>query len=143
LAELVREVAERESTLTSRHQITVTGAEPAVVNGDRDRLEQVFVNLLDNAIRYSPEGGPIDVTVEIGPTDVTVAVSDRGIGIPRDKQEHIFERFYRAHTRTAHDYGGMGIGLFISREIVRRHGGELTFTSVEGQGSTFYVRLPT
>jgi PAS domain S-box-containing protein len=142
LAELTREVAAREAMLTSRHQITVSGAEHVVVSGDRDRIEQVVINLLDNAIRYSPAGGPIDVAIEVEPAVVAVSVRDQGVGIPADKQQHIFERFYRAHTRTAHDYGGMGIGLYISQEIVQRHGGRITFTSVEGQGSRFTFMLP-
>ena len=142
VAELARDVAARQATLTSRHDIAVAAVEPATISGDRDRLEQVLTNLIDNAIRYSPAGGPIDVTVEADPASVTVAVRDRGVGIPAGKQRQIFERFFRAHTRTPYDYGGMGIGLFISREIVRKHGGEITFESVEGQGSTFHVRLP-
>jgi len=69
-------------------------------------------------------------------------VKDHGVGIPRDKQRHIFERFYRAHAGTPYDYGGLGIGLFVAHEIVERHGGHLWFESEEGLGSTFSFTLP-
>jgi two-component system sensor histidine kinase VicK len=69
-------------------------------------------------------------------------VRDQGVGIPPEKHARIFERFFRAHTDTPHDYGGMGTGLYLSRAIVARHGGEIWFESEEGRGSTFHVRLP-
>jgi signal transduction histidine kinase len=112
------------------------------VRGERDRLEQVLLTLLDNAIRYSPEGGEVDVGVSVEGGEAVVSVTDRGVGIPAEKQSRIFERFYRAHTGTHYDYGGMGVGLYISREIVRRLGGKLWFESREGEGSTFRFSLP-
>jgi signal transduction histidine kinase len=74
--------------------------------------------------------------------DAVVSVRDHGVGIPEEKCARIFECFYRAHTDTPHDYGGMGTGLYLSRAIVTRHGGEMWFESEEGRGSTFHVRLP-
>jgi len=73
---------------------------------------------------------------------VVVSVQDHGVGIPKDRQEHLFERFYRAHIGTPYDYGGLGVGLYISREIVRQHGGDIWFESEEGKGSTFHFSLP-
>ncbi|MHB8993407.1 MAG: sensor histidine kinase, partial [Chloroflexota bacterium] len=120
----------------------VVSTEPAVVKGDRDRLEQVLVNLLDNAIRYSPTEREIEVGVVVRDREAIVSVRDHGVAIPREKQGRIFQRFYRAHTGTPHDYGGMGVGLYISREIVSRHLGRMWFESEKGRGSCFYFSLP-
>ncbi|MBI2952927.1 MAG: PAS domain S-box protein [Chloroflexi bacterium] len=142
LPEMVDEVVNRAAATTTKHRVRVVRAEPVVVQGDRDRLEQVLFSLLDNAIKYSPKGGDIDVAVEVRDHEAVVSVTDRGVGIPREKQNHIFERFYSAHTGTPYDYGGMGVGLFISREIVGRHGGRMWFESEEGKGSSFHFSLP-
>jgi len=142
LHEMVEEVVNRMALTALKHQLRILRADPVVVPGDRDRLEQVLANLLDNAIKYSPEGGYVDVEEKIQDQEAVVSVRDYGVGIPREKQGHIFERFYRAHTGTPYDYGGMGVGLYISREIIRRHGGRMWFESEEGKGSTFYFGLP-
>ena len=94
-----------------------------------------------NAIRYSPPG---DVEINVAPSDkwVVISVRDRGIGIPANQQSRIFELFFRAHAGTPHDVGGLGIGLFMAREITIRHEGSMWFESEEGKGSTFYMRLP-
>ncbi|NVB81792.1 MAG: PAS domain-containing protein [Kofleriaceae bacterium] len=125
-----------------RRTIQVSGLQAAVVCGDPRRLAQVLRRLLANAIRYSPGGGPIVVRLEVDERDIVVSVRDEGIGIPADLQSQIFNIFFRAHAKTRHDYGGLGIGLYLSREIARLHGGELWFDSIEGRGSTFYLRLP-
>ena len=97
--------------------------------------------LVDNAVRYSPPG-PVEIQVTPTDTHVVISVRDRGIGIPADQQNRIFELFSRAHAGTPHDIGGLGIGLFMAREITLRHGGSMWFESEEGRGSTFYMRLP-
>ena len=142
LPQMVEDVVDRLALTTTKHRIRVVSTEAVVVRGDRDRLEQVVINMVDNAIKYSPRGGDIDVAVGVRDHEAVVSVRDQGVGIPRDKQKHIFERFYRAHTGTPYDYGGMGVGLFISREIISRHGGRMWFESQEGVGSTFYFSLP-
>jgi len=142
LSELVDVVARRVALTTKKHEISVVESEPVVVQADRIRLERVLDKLLDNAIRYSPRGGRIDVSVCVRADGARVCVSDHGVGIARDKQDRIFERFYRAHTDTPHDYGGMGVGLYISREIIAQHGGTMWFRSEEGRGSTFCFSLP-
>jgi signal transduction histidine kinase len=142
LSELVTEVVDRTALTTTKHRLKLISAEPVVVCGDRDRLEQVLANLLDNAIKYSPRGGDVDVAVTVRDGEAIVSVRDYGVGIPRAKQPHIFQRFYRAHSGTPYDYGGMGVGLYISNEIVARHGGRMWFASEEGGGSTFYFSLP-
>ncbi len=142
LPEMVEEVVDRMALTTTKHRIQIVRSEPVVIQGDRDRLEQVLINLIDNAIKYSPKGGDIDVAVLVRDREAIVSVRDYGVGIPREKQPHIFERFYRAHTGTPYDYGGMGVGLYISKEIIRRQSGRMWFESEEGRGSTFYFSLP-
>jgi two-component system, OmpR family, phosphate regulon sensor histidine kinase PhoR len=142
VAALAAEVVDRAQASAPRHVLSVEAPEPAVVLADRDRVTRVLKNLLDNAVRFSPSGGPVAVSVANRPGEVEVAVRDHGLGIPADRQERVFERYYRAHAGTPHDYGGLGLGLDLSREIVARHGGRMWFESAAGQGSTFHFTLP-
>lgn len=142
LPALVTDVADRLALTTMRHRIRVVASEPVVVPGDRDRLEQVLINLLDNAIKYSPKGGDIDVAVAVRDQQAVVSVRDYGVGIATEKRDRLFQRFYSAHSGTPFDYGGMGVGLYISKEIVTRHRGLMWFESEESRGSTFYFSLP-
>jgi signal transduction histidine kinase len=142
LTALVVAVVERFGRGAPGRSIRVEAPRPARVLADRPRIEQALRRLLDNAVRFSPDETPIEVTVTVGESDATVAVRDAGIGIPAERQRHLFELFYRAHAGTPHDVGGLGVGLFLAREIAVRHGGALWFESVEGEGSTFYLRLP-
>jgi PAS domain S-box-containing protein len=141
VAELVRITARQIAKTTGNHELRIH-AEAAEVFGDRVRLTQVIDTLLDNAVRYSPDGGPIEVSVTTRGAEARFSVRDVGVGIPRKKQERIFERFYRAHTDTPHDYGGMGVGLYIAREVIAQHGGRMWFKSEEGHGSEFCFALP-
>ena len=141
VAKRLRESCERVQALTDKHQIEVQASEGTEIVGDDDRIEQVFTNLLTNAVRYSPKGGAIHVVVEGEPDAVHVWVRDHGLGIPKEQQAQIFERFARAH---GNKYGGLGLGLAITQGIVAQHGGAIWAESdgVPGQGSTFHVRLP-
>ena len=115
---------------------------PAVALADEDKLRQVLVNLLDNAIKYSPDGGDVVVELEGGNGRVRLAVRDHGLGIPPGEQERIFEKFYRLDPALTRGVGGSGLGLFISRELVSRMGGSLTVRSQPGEGAAFVVDLP-
>jgi len=115
---------------------------PAVALADEDKLRQVLVNLLDNAIKYSPDGGEVVVELEGGNGRVRLAVRDRGLGIPPGEHERIFEKFYRLDPALTRGVGGSGLGLFISRELVGRMGGSLTVRSQPGHGAAFVVDLP-
>lgn len=123
---------------------SLNGDGPAVVTGDPDELRAAFSNLLDNAIKYS--GNSIDVSVEVAAVDerrFAVRVQDHGIGIPRDQLKSIFKRFYRVPAPVLARIKGTGLGLFIVRSIIERHGGRVYAESAgEGQGSTFTVQLP-
>src|SRR6266850_2393863 len=109
--------------------------------GDRDRIEQVLANLLSNAIRYSPEGGAIQLRAEQKGNEVRVIIKDHGLGIPQGQQQLVFERFGRAHGTA---FGGLGLGLAISKGIVDAHGGRIWVESdgVPGKGSVFHLELP-
>ena len=150
----VREAAAQLGELSPHHPMTIS-AEPAAILGtwDHERIEQIIVNLLTNAIRYSPNGG--SVWIGIGVQDgvrrareVFVCIRDEGIGIAPDQLESIFGRFHRVHEGALMGYAeaqrGMGLGLFISRELAVRHGGRLEATSPgSGQGATFTLILPS
>jgi len=114
----------------------------AVALADEDKLRQVLVNLLDNAIKYSPDGGEVTVELNGGHGRVRLAVRDRGLGIPPGEEERIFEKFYRLDPALTRGVGGSGLGLFISRELVSRMGGSLTVRSQPGEGAAFVVDLP-
>jgi two-component system phosphate regulon sensor histidine kinase PhoR len=115
---------------------------PAVALADEDKLRQVLVNLLDNAIKYSPDGGKVAVELAGGAGRVRLSVRDQGLGIPPGEHERIFEKFYRLDPALTRGVGGSGLGLFISRELVSRMGGSLTVRSRSGDGATFVVDLP-
>ncbi len=142
LGEQVAEVLARLQSLAAGHRLTLARREPAPVHADRERMEQVLVNLVDNAVKFSPGGCDVEATMARQGGEVRVSVRDMGLGIPRDKQARIFERYYRAHAGTAEDYGGIGVGLDMSREIVSRHGGRMWFESEPGVGSIFSFTLP-
>jgi PAS domain S-box-containing protein len=112
------------------------------VSVDAIKLRRVLQNLVDNAIKYSPEGGPVVVRVEAGDGRVRLQVNDAGLGIPPSEQERIFDKFYRADPLLARGVGGTGLGLYICRELVQRMGGEIELESEPGKGSTFTVALP-
>ena len=115
---------------------------PAVALADEDKLRQVVVNLLDNAIKYSPDGGEVAVELAGGHGRVRLTVRDHGLGIPPGEQERIFEKFYRLDPALTRGVGGSGLGLFISRELVSRMGGSLSVRSQPGEGAAFVVDLP-
>lgn len=112
------------------------------VNVDTRFFMQVFVNLIDNAIKYTPDGGTIEVTAEFTGNELIVHVKDTGIGIPLASQARVFERFYRVDKGRAREMGGTGLGLAITKHIVLRHGGRIWLESTLGQGTVFHVALP-
>ena len=141
LDELVRETVENVQATTT-HQLSLQGATQARVFGDRDRLGQVFINLLTNAIKYSPQAEKVIVRLSSNDQEVVVAVQDFGIGIAEEHHERIFERLYQVSGPQEKAYPGLGIGLYIARQLSQRHGGRLWLESRKGAGSTFYVSLP-
>jgi signal transduction histidine kinase len=116
--------------------------EPVTGSWDSDRIEQVIVNLLDNAVKYSPGGGAIEVTVGRENGWALLAVRDHGLGVPPASVSRVFERFYRIPNRAHQQISGIGIGLYICREIAERHGGTIAVEQPQGPGAKFVVRLP-
>jgi signal transduction histidine kinase len=112
------------------------------VMGDESKLRQVLANLVDNAVKYSPDGGLVEVRLSCDNGHCLIAVADEGLGIPTDELERIFEKFYRLDPEQTHGVGGSGLGLYICRELVERMSGSLTVASEPGHGSTFTVELP-
>lgn len=112
------------------------------VQGDRDKLTVVIQNLLGNAVKYTPENGEVNVSVDLSATELNIEVRDSGIGISEEDQQHVFEKFYRANDPRLGDITGSGLGLALAHEIVRLHGGEMSVESVLNEGSTFRVALP-
>jgi signal transduction histidine kinase len=140
--ELVDECVQDAQMNSTTHRIIKTG-EPSnlIILGDRDRLEQVLINLISNAIKYSPAQTHINVGVRKSGRDVRVTVEDQGIGIADTEHKKIFGRFYRAKDSNA-VISGFGLGLYICSQIIKRHGGKIGVNSTEGKGSTFYFTLP-
>jgi signal transduction histidine kinase len=141
LADVADAVIARMRPTSPAHHF-ILAAESAPVEGDPERIARVVTSLLENAVRFSPAGGPVAVRVGRNGEEALFAVEDHGVGIAPERQARLFERFYRAHAGTPEDYGGLGLGLDMSREIVQRHGGRMWFESEHGKGSTFHFALP-
>jgi two-component system phosphate regulon sensor histidine kinase PhoR len=144
LGDLVRTAVEhmRESLPETISLTASTESNGAAALGDRSRIEQVLVNLIDNAIKYSPDGGEVSVSTAASAHGVRVEVRDTGIGIPATEQGSVFEKFYRGSLAGQPVGAGTGLGLYICRELVQRMGGTIGVESDPGQGSTFYFELP-
>lgn len=137
---LVAETVRALQATTTHHRIVINGKVKSRLHGDRRRLGQVMGNLLSNAIRYSPPQKPITVSLKLTRDTVTIAFKDEGPGISRSDQKRIFERFYQGSGGDSRR--GLGLGLYIAHEIVKKHKGKIWVESKEGHGSTFFVRLP-
>jgi len=145
LVALAQRVVTRQQMMTEHHTLTLVPAvERLVAQVDPRRIEQVLSNLVGNAIKYSPDGGAIKLTIraDIETPTVLLSVRDHGIGIPARQQFSIFGRFVQADNARASGIAGTGLGLYLCRELVERHKGQIWFGAVEGQGSTFFIRLP-
>ena len=146
LGEVATDATQRLRLFAERQGVVLTVAIPdrvPPVRGDEARLQQVLVNLVHNAVKFSPDGGAVTVAVKAVSPDVVVAVSDHGVGVPRAAQARIFERFYKVdRARVRGESGGTGLGLAIARHIVEQHGGRIWVESTEGAGSTFSFSIP-
>ncbi|MDQ4034679.1 MAG: ATP-binding protein [Chloroflexota bacterium] len=145
LAADLRETVSRVRRENRDRHIALTAPEALGVHADRDRIDQVLSNLLENAVKYSPDGGPITVTLDRRGGEVEVRVSDTGVGIPEEHRENVFERFYQADDDAGRRrFGGLGLGLYISRAIIDAHGGRIWAApnTDAGRGSVFGFRIP-
>ncbi len=142
LNELVNEIIEDSARLLNTHTIKCTHTGNCQVYGDRNKLGQVITNLLDNACKYSPPSSDININIVVTEDKVKCTVQDMGMGIPKDQQGRVFERFYRVVGKSENTYSGLGLGLYISSEIIKRHKCSIAVNSEEGKGSAFYFELP-
>ncbi len=152
IADMVKNIVSRHHSTTTTHDISCTitpGTYSYLVNGDKARLQAILNNLLQNAIKYSPLGGPITISLRqcltpSGKTTIEIAVADCGIGIPKDEQARLFERFYRAPGIKGGSIRGVGLGLYIVAQLIRLHGGDIHVESdgIPGEGSRFIFTLP-
>lgn len=145
VVEVAAEAIERSRALALKNHVTIAlsaGTDDYIISGDRFQIMSAVGNLVDNAIKYSEDGGEVTVVVRTESDVVVVDVVDRGIGIPVASLDRIFERFYRVDRARSRDTGGTGLGLAIVRHVVTNHGGEVNVRSREGEGSTFSLSLP-
>lgn len=152
LEEVLKEIIiHHKPTLTNHtlHAYIEPSSHPYLLRGDRARLLQIFANLVQNAIKYSPFGGPITITMaqykhNEGKNMISVCVEDKGIGVPKDAQPHLFERFYRAPNIGGSQVRGVGLGLYLVAEFLSLHGGSIQIESdgIVGKGSRFIFTLP-
>jgi signal transduction histidine kinase/CheY-like chemotaxis protein len=140
--ELVREMVEDAKLFGSQHQIELQHHGQIMLHADRDKIGVVVTNLLSNAIKYSPAGTTVIAVVIEGDDAVTFSVQDWGMGIKPQDQAKLFDRYYRVDDQKTKTISGFGIGLYLSKEIIKRHGGEMWLESEHGVGSTFYFKLP-
>jgi heavy metal sensor kinase len=144
LVSLVGDVTETMRPLAEAKglRLQAVGARPVRVRGDAGRLRQVFYNLLDNAIKYTPEGGEVEARVEARDGQARTTIRDTGVGIPPEHLPHVFDRFYRVDKARSREQGGTGLGLSITRSIVNAHGGHVELDSTPGRGTTCTLTLP-
>jgi PAS domain S-box-containing protein len=145
LVEIIQHIIMQMEQSSDRHELTLVTTLPHVMaQVDRGRIEQVLMNLLTNAIKYSPAGGKVEVTLreEKGQQEAVIGIRDYGIGIPQSEQAELFGRFVRASNGQSQGISGTGLGLYLCRELISHHGGDIWFESTEGVGSTFFLRLP-
>lgn len=139
---LVKETVEELQPIIIHHELVLKGTTNQKVKADRDRIKQVITNLITNAVKYSPNAKRINIVLTKTVSTVGVSVQDFGIGIPKEQKEKIFGRFFQVVRPMSNTYPGLGLGLYISKEIIDRHKGKLWVKSVPHKGTTFYFRLP-
>ena len=141
---LTQDVIRMLKPMAEQHQQTLTEriAAGVTLSADASKLRQVLDNLVENAVKYTPDGGDIAVTMSRQGRFVVWTVKDNGVGIPAADQGHIFDRFYRVDKARSRETGGTGLGLSIVRQLVTLHGGDISVQSTPGKGSTFTVKIP-
>ena len=140
--QLLRERVEEMQLVAGSHHLLLHLDKTVHVYADRERIGQVLVNFLSNAIKYSSPGSDIDIYSEVGDNNVKISIADKGIGIAPELVNKVFERFYRVDNSTMSNYPGMGLGLYITSEIIKNHEGSIHVESKEGEGSVFHFTLP-
>jgi heavy metal sensor kinase len=145
LNKLLQEICEQMKIVAEEHSINLhlSLREPVSVRADREHLRRLLLNLVDNAIKYTPAGGKVTLSFHADNDWVSLMISDTGIGLSKNELQRIFSRFHRATETRSRNEKGVGLGLSIARSIVEAHGGRINVESTPGQGSTFTIQLPT
>ncbi|MBI2600134.1 PAS domain-containing sensor histidine kinase, partial [Candidatus Daviesbacteria bacterium] len=138
---LIKEECDNLQKTLPKHKLLTTSIH-AKVNADKERIRQVLINLITNAAKYSPKGGKIIIRSQKKNNELIVSVKDFGVGVANSEQERIFERFYQAEGLNRDRFGGLGLGLFISKGIISRHKGQIWVESKKNRGATFFFTLP-
>ncbi|MCC7447324.1 MAG: PAS domain-containing protein [Anaerolineae bacterium] len=145
VARIVNDIASTHQQAAEKKNLTLTAHVNSglpILNLDRTMVQRAINNLVDNAIKYTPNGGTITVAADIQENNLVLRVQDTGLGISPDNQKHLFERFRRVRRKEHQAVKGSGLGLFIVKSVAQRHGGDAWVESTEGQGSTFFIRIP-
>jgi signal transduction histidine kinase len=146
IIKLIQSVVEEQMVIANQRKVTVNLSNNDIselnLNIDASKVRQIVMNLLNNAIKYSPENNTVELRWHKDGQYFNLEIQDHGIGIPLAEQERVFEKFFRAANAVSKQTEGTGLGTYISRSIARAHGGDVSFVSVEGQGSTFTLKLP-
>jgi len=142
IEDLVKEITEEQILSVTSHRINLVECAPITVYADRDKINSVISNLISNAVKYSAKDTAILISCTADEKEVTISVKDEGIGVSKTDAEKIFERYYRVESSNTRHISGFGVGLYLSAEIIQRHGGRIGLESEPGQGSTFYFTLP-
>ncbi len=142
LYELLKKTIGQIELINPKHTISYPEMCEIEMLGDQERLGQVLINFLTNAIKYAPQSCKIEVNCEVTANEVTVSVKDYGIGINKENQKRIFKRFYREEGKDEKTFPGFGIGLYVASEIIKKHKGKIGVESAKGKGSTFYFKIP-
>lgn len=141
LSELMEECKEESETNSPNYKVFIEGEQNLYINADRNRLEQVIVNLVSNAIKYAPGSDKVIIRTEKLTDGIKISITDFGIGIAKDQISSLFDRFYRVDENSQRN-NGLGLGLFISSEIIKQHQAHIYVESEEGKGSTFWFVVP-
>jgi len=139
---LIRDTIVAAQKTTRTHRLVASGRTNKKIFADKDRIGQVLTNLISNAIKYSPGSKWVNISSQANENEVIISVGDAGIGISKQDQGNVFDRFYRAESSDEQTYPGFGIGLFIAAAIIKQHLGRIWVKSIKGKGSTFYFALP-
>jgi signal transduction histidine kinase len=145
LGDMVRKIVDNHLVPAEKQELTIAVSvsdDVPIINADANMLERAIINLVDNAIKYTPNGGEIKVGVTRQKSDVIISVKDNGLGISPEYQTHIFDRHVRIPRKEHKKVKGSGLGLFIVRSVAQRHGGDAWLESMEGEGTTFFLSIP-
>jgi K+-sensing histidine kinase KdpD len=142
ISEIVADTVSSMRSSIASHELILRPIPSVIVDADHQRISQVLINFIDNAVKYSPQRTTIEIGGKLNKDSIKIYVTDQGNGVPKSEQKSVFQRFYQSDPAEPSRSSGIGLGLYISREIIKKHSGRIGVTSIKGKGSTFYFTLP-